>query len=103
MRVRGAQHQRVHRRLRRMIIGVAAATSNERIVFLAQDALTDAKFDGSHCISGYTLEAFHIAAVRLPAQTHFRPEIPTKCAVSGFAAPQQKAPGNARGLVDRSP
>jgi len=40
----------VHRSLRRVVVGVAAPTSNERIVFLAKDALTDAKFDGSHRI-----------------------------------------------------
>ena len=51
MRMRRAQHQRVHRRLRRVVVGVAALAANERIVFLAQDALTDAKFDGSHRIS----------------------------------------------------
>jgi hypothetical protein len=34
-----------------VVVGVAAPTSNERIVFLAKDALTDAKFDGSHRIS----------------------------------------------------
>jgi hypothetical protein len=52
VRMRRAQHQRVHRRRRRVVIGVAALTANERIVFLAKDALTDAKFDGSHRISG---------------------------------------------------
>jgi hypothetical protein len=34
-----------------MVVGVATLAANERIVFLAQDALTDAKFDGSHRIS----------------------------------------------------
>ena len=51
MRVRRAQHQRMQRRLRREIVGVAALAANERIVFLAQHALTDAEFDGSHLIS----------------------------------------------------
>jgi hypothetical protein len=41
----------VHRSLRRDVIGVAAMASNERIVFLAKYALTDAEFDGSHRIS----------------------------------------------------
>jgi hypothetical protein len=53
MRMRRAQHQRVQRRLRRVVIGVAALAANERIVFLAKDALTDAEFDGSHRISVY--------------------------------------------------
>ena len=34
-----------------MIIGVAALAANERIVFLAKDALTDAEFDGSAIVS----------------------------------------------------
>jgi hypothetical protein len=51
MRMRRAQHQRVHRSLRRVVIGVAALAANQRIVFLAKDALTNAKFDGSHRIS----------------------------------------------------
>ena len=52
MRMRRAQHQRVHRGVRRVVIGVAALAANERIVFLAKDALTDAEFDGSsHRIS----------------------------------------------------
>ena len=51
MRMRRAQHQRVHCSLRRVVIGVAALAANQRIVFLAKDALTNAKFDGSHRIS----------------------------------------------------
>jgi hypothetical protein len=80
----------VHRGLRGVVIGVAAATSDQRIVFLAQDALTDAKFDGSHRISDYTLEAFHIAAVRRQAQTDNSGQMAWR-AVGGFAALQQKA------------
>jgi hypothetical protein len=34
-----------------VVIGVAALAANERIVFLAQDALTDAEFDGGHPVS----------------------------------------------------
>ena len=49
--VRRAQHQRMHRSLRRVVIGIAALAANERIVFLAQDALTDAELDGSHHVS----------------------------------------------------
>ena len=52
MRMRRAQHQRVHRRLWRMVVGIAALAANERVVFLAENALTDAEFDGScHRIS----------------------------------------------------
>src|SRR5258708_9959876 len=54
MRMRRAQDQRVHRSLRRVVIGVAALAANQRIVFLAKDALTNAKFDGSHRISDYS-------------------------------------------------
>jgi len=41
----------VHRGLRRVVIGVAAFAANERIIFLAEDALTDANLEGSHRIS----------------------------------------------------
>ena len=52
MRMRRTQHQRMHRRLRRDVVGIAALAANERIVFLAAHALTDAKLDGScHRIS----------------------------------------------------
>jgi hypothetical protein len=51
MRMGRAQHQRVHRRRGRVVIGVAAPAANQRIVFLAKHALTDAEFDGSHRIS----------------------------------------------------
>ena len=52
MRMRRAQHQRVHRRLWRMVVGIAALAANQRVVFLAENALTDAEFDGScHRIS----------------------------------------------------
>src|SRR3954451_22759857 len=51
MRMGRSKHQRVHRRLRCVVIGVAALAANERIVFLAKDALTHAEFDGSHHIS----------------------------------------------------
>ena len=52
MRMRRAQHQRVHRSLWRVVIGIAALAANERVVFLAENALTDAEFDGScHRIS----------------------------------------------------
>jgi hypothetical protein len=36
-----------------VVIGVAALAANQRIVFLAKHALTDAKFDGSHRISDF--------------------------------------------------
>ncbi len=63
--VRRAQHQRVHRGLRRVVIGVAALAANQRIVFLAEDALTDAEFDGSHLISDCLVAILrHIAADR---------------------------------------
>ncbi len=79
MRMRRAQHQRVHRRLRRVIVGIAALAADQRIVFLAQDALTDAKFDGSHLVSVFPgVLSSHIAADREPAQTalatHQRPQ-----------------------------
>src|SRR6185295_9988634 len=52
VRMRRAQHQRVHRRLWRMVVGIAAPAANQRVVFLAENALTDAEFDGScHRIS----------------------------------------------------
>jgi hypothetical protein len=52
VRMRRAQHQRVHRRLWRMVVGIATLAANERVVFLAENALTDAEFDGScHRIS----------------------------------------------------
>ena len=54
--VRRAQHQRMHRGLRRVIVGVAALAANQRVVLLAKDALTDAELDGSsHLISGFRL------------------------------------------------
>ena len=34
-----------------MVIGLAAFAADERIVLLAQDALTDAEFDGSSHLS----------------------------------------------------
>jgi hypothetical protein len=61
-----------------VVIGVAAATANERIVFLAKDALTDAKFEGSHRISELQMRRTHTAAVRQEAQIHFRPGNPAK-------------------------
>src|SRR5262249_26225956 len=53
MRMRRAQHQRVQRwRGRRNVVGIPALASNERIVLLAQDALTNTEFDrSSHSIS----------------------------------------------------
>jgi hypothetical protein len=108
MGVRRAQHQRVHRRLWRVVIGVAALAANQRIVFFAADALTDAELDGSrHRISGYELEAFHTAAVRLQAQTAFASRIaPAGRAGLGAAsdfcsAPAtKKAPDDAGALND---
>src|SRR5437588_9219547 len=42
----------MHRRLRRVVIGVAAMAADERVVLFAKHALTDAEFDGSsHTIS----------------------------------------------------
>ena len=58
MRMRRAQHQRVHRRQRRVVVGVAALAADQRIVFLAQDALTDAKFDGSHQYLQFAMQVF---------------------------------------------
>jgi hypothetical protein len=76
--MRRAQHQRVHRSLRRVVIGIAALAANQRIVFLAQDALTDAEFDGSHRYLHCGLDFGHIAADRAAAQTalaaHQRPQ-----------------------------
>ena len=58
MRMRRAQHQRVQRRLWRMVVGIAALAANQRVVFLAENALTDAEFDGScHRISNCRLHA----------------------------------------------
>ncbi len=52
MRVRRAQHQRVHRRLRRDVVGIAALAADERVILLAKHALTDAEFYGSsHFVS----------------------------------------------------
>ena len=52
MRMRRTQHQRMHRGWRRVVVGVAALAANQRVVFLAKHALTDAEFDGSsHRIS----------------------------------------------------
>ncbi len=56
VRMRRAKHQRVHRSLRRVVIGVATFAANKRIVFLAKHALTDAKLDGSHHFSNCNLE-----------------------------------------------
>ena len=54
MRMRRTQHQRVQRRLRRDVVGVAALAADECVVLLAKDALTDAEFDGSsHLVSDY--------------------------------------------------
>src|SRR5665213_2840741 len=47
MRVRRAQHQRVHRSLRRVVVGVVTLAADQLVVFLAQDALANAKFNGS--------------------------------------------------------
>ena len=55
VRMRRAQHQRVQRRLRRVVVGIAALAANQRIVFFAEDALTDAEFDGSHHVSNCRL------------------------------------------------
>ena len=42
----------MHRRLRREVVGIAALAADQRIVLLAQYALTDAEFDGSsHLVS----------------------------------------------------
>jgi hypothetical protein len=61
----------MQRRLWREIVGIVALAANERIVFLAQDTLTDAKFDGSHrisnsrlCSAGVPQKAVH--ALNLP-------------------------------------
>ncbi len=57
MRMRRTQHQRVQRGLRREVVGIAALAANERVVLFAQDALTDAEFDGSrHPISTSCLQ-----------------------------------------------
>src|SRR4051812_41143136 len=81
----------MHRGGRRVVVGVAALAANQRVVFLAPHALTDAELDGSsHRISDFhnvfkqadtgsreenaskqKLKAFYIAVVRAPAQTAF--------------------------------
>src|SRR6185437_10315860 len=61
VRMRRAQHQRMHRSRWRMVIGVAALAADERVVFLAQDTLTDAKLDrSSHHLStcNYDLSSY---------------------------------------------
>jgi hypothetical protein len=50
----------MHCCLRRVVVGVAALAANQRIVFLAKHALTDAKFDGSHRISDFLEMTFAI-------------------------------------------
>src|SRR5262245_11393688 len=74
MRMRRAEHQRVQRRLRSDVVGIAALAADERIVFLAADALANAELDGSsHLFSDCSADSGeHIAAVRRPAQTGFR-------------------------------
>ena len=51
MRMRRTQHQGMQSGLRRDVVGVAALAADQRIVFLAAHALTDAEFDGSRAIS----------------------------------------------------
>jgi len=58
MGVRRPQYQGMHRRRRRIIVRITALAANERVVFLAQDALPDTEFYGSHAISGCNLERF---------------------------------------------
>ncbi len=41
----------MHRGLRRMIVGIIPLAANELVVFLAQHALTDAKFNGAAIVS----------------------------------------------------
>ena len=61
MRMRRAQHQRVQRRLRRDVVGIAALAADERVVLLAKHALTDAEFDGSsHLVSDFP---FRLSAI----------------------------------------
>ena len=84
MRMRRAQHQGMHRRLRREVIGIAALAANERVVFLAQHALPDAEFNGSsHLFSDPSVMIFgHIAVLCRPAQTYFGPHQPLTRAFS---------------------
>src|SRR5262249_6192561 len=86
--MRRAQHQGMQRRLRRDVVGVAALAADQRVVFLAADALPDAELDwSSHLVSDCRSDfGRHIAAVRPAAQTAPR---------SGFAA-LQRDPGQAR-------
>ena len=42
-----AQHQRMQRSRRRVVVGIATLAANKLVVFLAQHALTDAEFNGS--------------------------------------------------------
>ena len=58
MGVRRPQHKGVHRRRRRIVVGVTALAANKSVVFLAQDALSDTEFYGSHDISDRNLERF---------------------------------------------
>src|SRR5258706_12079764 len=91
--MRRAQQQRVHCGLWRDVVGVAAVAANERIVFLAANALTDAEFDGSsHLVSdcssgcGGILQRFGGGRKPLPSG------IPGAVAVLP-AARQRKSPG----------
>ena len=70
MGVRRTQHQRMQRSRRREIVGIATLAANKRVVFLSQDALTDAEFHGSsHRISTLSsLICRHIAADRAAVQ-----------------------------------
>ncbi len=85
MRMRRAQHQRMQRGLRRVVVGIAALAANQRVIFLAKHALTDAEFDGSHYVSisrrcvrfnrARTIEdARHIAADYKAVQTPLCPD-----------------------------
>ena len=60
MGMRRTQHERMERRWR-VIVGIAATAPNQRIVFLAQDALSDTELDGSHVTSDCNLETVYTA------------------------------------------
>ena len=78
MRMGRAQHQGMHRRLWRDVIGIAALAADERVVFLAQHALPDTELNGSsHLFSDPSAMIFgHIAVLCRQAQTHFGPYQP---------------------------
>ena len=101
MGVRRAQHQRMHRSLRRVIIGVAALAANERVIFLAKDALTDAELDGSsHRISSLQIISVLYCSGSPASANRFRRGIDSfePGEMSGCAAVTTKKPRTMPGL-----